>query len=101
MSANAIAGQPDQPMHAASRVFVAGHRGLVGSAITRRLANAGYRHVLTCSRAELDLRDREAVRRFFYTERPEYVILAAARVVSSSGPDNRYSSRIGCGHSRG
>jgi GDP-L-fucose synthase len=79
-NANAAAGQPDQPMHAASRVFVAGHRGLVGSAITRRLANAGYRDVLTRSRAELDLRDREAVRRFFYAERPEYVILAAARV---------------------
>lgn len=71
---------PDQDMHPGSRVFVAGHRGLVGSAIVRHLANNGYRRVLTRSRAELDLRNREAVQQFFSAERPEYVVMAAARV---------------------
>lgn len=63
-----------------SRIFVAGHRGLVGSAIHRALAEEGYSHLLTRSREELDLTDTAAVGRFFAAERPEYVFLAAARV---------------------
>lgn len=63
-----------------SKVFVAGHRGLVGSAILRRLEAEGYRHILRRSRAELDLTDRAAVARFFAAERPDYVFLAAAKV---------------------
>jgi len=63
-----------------SRVFVAGHRGLVGSAIHRALAAEGYAHLLTRSREELELTDTRAVDRFFAAERPEYVFLAAARV---------------------
>ena len=62
------------------RVYVAGHRGLVGSAITRGLERRGYQHLLTRSHAELDLTDRAAVNAFFATERPEYVVLAAAKV---------------------
>ena len=63
-----------------SRIFVAGHRGLVGSAIVRALESAGYRDIFTRSRAELDLRDRTAVEAFFDETRPEYVFLAAALV---------------------
>ncbi|MBV9488552.1 MAG: GDP-L-fucose synthase [Verrucomicrobia bacterium] len=61
-------------------IFVAGHRGLVGSAVLRNLEAHGYRHILTRSRKELDLRDRTAVFRFFKQERPAFVIVAAAMV---------------------
>ena len=67
-------------MKAASRIYVAGHRGLVGSAIARALDAAGYDGVITRTRAEVDLRDRAAVERFFAAERPEYVFIAAAKV---------------------
>lgn len=63
-----------------SRIFVAGHRGMVGSAICRRLKSAGYVRLLTRSHEELDLRDQSAVEAFFQQEKPEYVFLAAARV---------------------
>ncbi len=61
-------------------IFVAGHRGLVGSAIVRQLQQAGYTHLLTRSRSELDLLDQGAVEQFFAQERPEYLFLAAAKV---------------------
>src|SRR5579884_70579 len=67
-------------MNAADRIFVAGHRGLVGSALVRKLAAEGYRDVVVRTREELDLRRQEAVDRFFAQERPAYVFLAAARV---------------------
>lgn len=63
-----------------SRIFVAGHRGLVGSAIVRRLENLGCRNLLLRKRSELDLRDQSAVQHFFSEERPEFVFLAAAKV---------------------
>lgn len=63
-----------------SRIFVAGHRGLAGSAICRKLRDAGYMRLIVRSREELDLRDGAAVREFFAGENPEYVFLAAARV---------------------
>jgi GDP-L-fucose synthase len=63
-----------------SRVYVAGHRGLVGSALVRRLRAEGYENLILRSREEVDLRDPAAVDRFFAEERPEYVFLAAARV---------------------
>ncbi len=63
-----------------SKIFVAGHRGLVGSAILRRLQAGGYTNLITRTRQELDLRDQQAVFRFFQQERPEYVFLAAAKV---------------------
>ncbi|MBV9083512.1 MAG: GDP-L-fucose synthase [Acidobacteriaceae bacterium] len=63
-----------------SRVYVAGHKGLVGSAIVRYLRAQGYGNLLLRSRKDLDLTDRSAVERFFATERPEYVFLAAAKV---------------------
>ncbi len=63
-----------------SRVYVAGHRGLVGSALIRCLSNAGYENLLMRSHGELDLLDPQAVQKFFNSQRPEYVFLAAARV---------------------
>lgn len=62
------------------RIYVAGHRGLVGSAIVRKLREKGHTRLITRSSAELDLRDRRAVDSFFERERPELVFLAAARV---------------------
>lgn len=63
-----------------ARIYVAGHRGLVGTAIVRRLQTDGAKHLLLRSRAELDLTDASAVNAFFADERPEYVFLAAAKV---------------------
>ena len=67
-------------MNEADRIFVAGHRGLVGSAIQRQLEAAGYRNLQLRSHAELDLTDQVAVEAFFGAERPDYVFLAAAKV---------------------
>jgi GDP-L-fucose synthase len=63
-----------------SKIYVAGHRGLVGSALVRALQSRGYERILLRSRAELDLTRQEAVQAFFERERPDAVILAAARV---------------------
>ena len=67
-------------MNPAARIYVAGHRGLVGSALVRRLRSHGYTSLVTRTHAELDLEDQQAVRAFFAKERPEVVCLAAARV---------------------
>jgi GDP-L-fucose synthase len=64
----------------ASRIFVAGHRGLVGSAIVRQLGKVGYRNLIVAPRSELDLRDQSAVSRFFARQIPEFVFLAAGKV---------------------
>lgn len=63
-----------------SKIYVAGHRGLVGSAIVRQLETSGFTQLLTRTHSELDLTDQSQVRAFFEAERPEYVILAAAKV---------------------
>jgi len=63
-----------------SRIYVAGHRGLAGSAIVRKLRVAGFRNLVLRSHEELDLTDQASVRRLFESERPEHVFLAAARV---------------------
>lgn len=63
-----------------SKIYVAGHRGMVGSAIVRELQRQGYTNIVTRTHAELDLTRQEAVERFFAEERPEYVFLAAAKV---------------------
>ena len=67
-------------MNPDSSIFIAGHRGLVGSAIVRRLQAAGFRNLVLRDRKELDLTRQEAVERFFVATRPEYVFLAAAKV---------------------
>src|SRR5690348_13075165 len=63
-----------------ARVFVAGHRGLVGSAVLRHLRQAGFRDIVVRTSGELDLRDARLVEAFFAQERPAAVVLAAARV---------------------
>ena len=63
-----------------ARIYVAGHRGMVGSAIVRRLQTLGYQNIITANRAELDLTDQAAVRSFFGSHRIDMVILAAAKV---------------------
>lgn len=67
-------------MNPDASVFVAGHRGLVGSALVRRLRAAGFERLLLLERGELDLTDQRAVAAFFARERPQFVLLAAARV---------------------
>ncbi|EWS56178.1 MULTISPECIES: GDP-L-fucose synthase [unclassified Methylibium] len=67
-------------MNKNTRIFVAGHRGMVGSAIVRRLQAAGYTSVLTASREQLDLLDQRAVHAFLAEHRPEYCVVAAAKV---------------------
>lgn len=63
-----------------ARIYVAGHRGMVGSAIVRELERQGYSNILMRTHKELDLTRQEAVERFFAEEKPEYVFLAAAKV---------------------
>ena len=70
----------ESPLTPDSRIFVAGHRGMVGSAIVRRLTAEGYSKVITRTHAELDLTDQQAVRRFFQNKQIDYVVLAAAKV---------------------
>ncbi|MCF7820271.1 MAG: GDP-L-fucose synthase [Candidatus Pacebacteria bacterium] len=67
-------------MNKDSKIFLAGHRGLVGSAILRLLKKEGYTNILIKSREELDLLDDNKVKEFFQTEKPDYVFLAAAKV---------------------
>jgi GDP-L-fucose synthase len=67
-------------MNLDSKIYIAGHRGLVGSALVRCLNAKGYNNLVTRTHAELELRDQTAVRTFFAQEKPEYVILAAAKV---------------------
>lgn len=63
-----------------SKIYVAGHKGMVGSAIVRKLEAEGYTNIITRTSSELDLRNQVAVREFFDSEKPEYVFLAAAKV---------------------
>lgn len=63
-----------------AKIYVAGHRGMVGSAICRELKRQGYRNIITRTREELDLKRQDAVEQFFKKEKPEYVFLAAAKV---------------------
>ncbi len=67
-------------MNRNSKIYVAGHRGLVGSAIVRRLQTNGFENIIFRTHKELDLTDQHAVRYFFEEEKPEYVFLAAAKV---------------------
>jgi GDP-L-fucose synthase len=63
-----------------NKIFVAGHRGLVGSAIVKKLKEEGYTNFVLRTKSELDLRDQPAVKKFFSEEKPDYVFLAAAKV---------------------
>lgn len=72
--------RPCASMEKKARIYVAGHQGLVGSAILRQLQAQGYQNIIVVSREELDLLEQDTVFRFFAWEKPEYVFLAAARV---------------------
>ena len=67
-------------MNKTDKIYIAGHRGLVGSAIWKNLESKGYKNLIGRTRKELDLLDVNAVKRFFDEIQPEYVILAAAKV---------------------
>src|SRR5574344_2671402 len=67
-------------MNKNSKIYVAGHRGLVGSAIVKNLVSKGYTNIITRTHSELDLTNQKAVEEFFTQEKPKYVILAAAKV---------------------
>lgn len=67
-------------MNKSERIYVAGHRGLVGGAVMRRLRGDGYMNLVTRTSAELDLRNQAAVEQFFRSERPDHIFLAAAKV---------------------
>jgi len=68
------------PLPRKAKIYVAGHRGMAGSALIRRLRASGYDNLITRTHAELDLRDQAATRAFFCAEKPEFVFLAAAKV---------------------
>ena len=67
-------------MEKSSKIYIAGHRGMVGSAITRKLRQDGFENIIVRTSSELDLRSQDAVNTFFETEKPDYVFLAAAKV---------------------
>jgi GDP-L-fucose synthase len=67
-------------MEKTSKIYIAGHRGMVGSGLERKLRKEGYNNIITRTSSELDLRNQQAVNDFFLNENPEYVILAAAKV---------------------
>ena len=63
-----------------SKIYIAGHRGMVGSGLERKLRNEGYNNIISKTSSELDLRNQQAVNAFFVSEKPDYVILASAKV---------------------
>lgn len=67
-------------MEKEAKIYVAGHRGMVGSAVVRELQNNGFHNIVTKTSKELDLRSQDAVRSFYQTEKPQYVFIAAAKV---------------------
>ena len=67
-------------MKSTDKIFVAGHNGLVGSAILRQLLKKGFSNLITCSKKDLDLTNKNAVRDFFKNQTPSYVIIAEAKV---------------------
>ena len=67
-------------MQHSDKIYIAGHRGLVGSALWKNLLSKGYKNLVGRTKTELDLLDTRAVNNFFETEKPDYVILAAAKV---------------------
>jgi GDP-L-fucose synthase len=74
------ANSPNTIMEKSAKIYIAGHRGMVGSAIERKLNTEGYHHLIHRTSGELDLRNQQAANDFFSIERPDYVILAAAKV---------------------
>lgn len=77
-----------------SKIYVAGHNGLVGSAIVRNLKDKGYTNIVTRSRSELDLLNKASVKEFFESEKPDYVFLAAAKVAGIKGNSDHPAEMI-------
>jgi GDP-L-fucose synthase len=75
-----ITSNPKASIAKSARIYIAGHKGLVGSAVVRSLQNQGFENLITRTRTELDLTEQDAVRKFFDASRPQAVIMAAARV---------------------
>ena len=67
-------------MEQSAKIYIAGHRGMVGSGLERKLSKEGYHNIVTRTSTELDLRNQQEVNEFFEKEKPAYVILAAAKV---------------------
>ena len=67
-------------MHRMDKIYIAGHRGMVGSAIKRKLEKEGFKNLLVISRQDLNLTDQHQVEAFFQAEKPEFVFMAAAKV---------------------
>lgn len=67
-------------MNKTDKIYVAGHRGMVGSAIVRKLRSEGFNNIIEKTSSELDLRNQESVNKFFENNKPDYVFLAAAKV---------------------
>lgn len=80
-------------MNKDSKVYIAGHRGMVGSAIVRELKSEGFENLIVKTSSELDLRNQRAVNAFFETEKPEFVFLAAAKV-GGIGANNKYRAEF-------
>lgn len=80
MSVTPLLINTNSALDKAAKIYVAGHRGLAGSALVRRLLQGGYQKLVFKTRAELELTDQAAVRAFYATEKPEYVFIAAAKV---------------------
>jgi len=68
------------PMKLNSKIYIAGHNGMVGSAILRNLSSRGFNNIITRNHSELDLTNQKSVDEFFVEQKPEYVVLAAAKV---------------------
>jgi GDP-L-fucose synthase len=80
-------------MNKEDKIYIAGHHGLVGSAIQRKLEALGFSNIITCTHKELDLTHQQAVERFFAEEKPEYVFLAAAKV-GGIGANSNYPAEF-------
>ena len=80
-------------MELSSKIYVAGHMGMVGSDIVRKLENSGYKNIITQNLAQLDLRDQRQVMNFFENNKPEFVFLAAAKV-GGIHANNRYRAEF-------
>ena len=80
-------------MQQSDKIYIAGHRGMVGSALQRHLESKGYNNIVTRSSKELDLRNQASVEDFFSGEKPEYVFIAAAKV-GGINANNKYESHF-------
>lgn len=77
---SSLSNSPQEKLNSNAKIYIAGHRGMVGSAIRRNLESKGFKNILAFTSKELDLRDQQLVDRMMHAEKPDYVVLAAAKV---------------------